>query len=230
MFHLAGPCGDLQTEVVEQVEVEECDHFLSFAKRSRTVQRQCSVEAPLCPTAFLQPKASVQYNQEFWDRILQWPSSQQTEACSAGAVGMVGGAAERRPSLGLRRGQGAELGKDSLPTPSELFRRRRARGGRGGGAQRGDVMQRGVATVLQHMRDLKRRQRSIDQLKTERCWGFLAGSRPEETGVVGPVDPLQDQRPCELSPAQGCGPSTSPTPLRCTPANVQPAEDVWKWK
>ena len=75
----------------------------------------------------------------------------------------MGGAAERRPSIGLRRGQGAEFGKDSLPSPSELIRRRRVRGRRGGGAQRGGVMQQGVATVLQHINDLKRRQSCIDE-------------------------------------------------------------------
>ncbi|KAG5844778.1 hypothetical protein ANANG_G00166310 [Anguilla anguilla] len=209
MFHLAGPHGDLRTPAVEQVEVEECDHFLSFAKRSRTVQRQCNVEAPPCPPSFLQPNASDQYNQEFWDRILQWPSPVQTEAGVA-AGGRVGGAAERRPSLWPRRGQGAELGKDSLPTPSELIRRRRVRGG----AQKGDVMQQGVATVLQHISELKRRQGSIDQLKTERSWGFMADGGPEEMGVARPGDTqLQEQRPPELSPAQGWGPSTGHAPF-----------------
>ncbi|KAJ8275472.1 hypothetical protein COCON_G00072240 [Conger conger] len=112
--------------------------------------------------------------------------------------------AEERP--------GVEFGKDSLPTPSELIRRRRVRGGRVGGAQRGDVMQQGMATVLQHISDLKRRQSSIDQLKTERCWGFMAGSGAEEVGGARPADLLLGQRPPD--PRTGTASFTTNLPLQ----------------
>ncbi|KAJ8366545.1 hypothetical protein AAFF_G00350700 [Aldrovandia affinis] len=210
MFRPVASCGEFQTQEVELVE--ECDHFLSFAKRSRTVQRRCLVETPpLCPPSTLQPSPSVQYNQEFWDRILQWPSSLQTEY-SGGPVDLRSdpltdwlwcvqsyGAAERRPSPALRRVWGAGLGPGSLPTPSQLIGRRRTRGRTGG--QRGDALHPSETTVLHHINDLKRRQGSIDQLKTERCWGIMAGGGAEERGVAGAEDLSQDWVVPEVGPA-----------------------------
>ncbi|XP_036381549.1 uncharacterized protein LOC118775644 isoform X2 [Megalops cyprinoides] len=134
---------------------------------------------PCCPP-LLQVNPAAQYNQEFWDRILHCPSSLQSEGYAAAPAELVVGVAARRHLPGLGRVKGAELGPKSLPTPEELMGRRTARGGRGGGARRGDIMQQRVATVLHHISDLKRRQSSIDQLKTGRSWGFMANSRPEE--------------------------------------------------
>ncbi|KAG9339000.1 hypothetical protein JZ751_024398 [Albula glossodonta] len=161
MFRLTAASRSSQMQEVEQLETDESDCFLSFATRSRTVKRKCNLETSPSPPSLLPPKASVQYNQEFWDRILLSPSMPQVEEYTAGPGELVSGVAAHR--VPLRRVKGEGLRPKGLPTPSELIGRRRMRGRRGGRARRGDVVQQRVATVLQHITDLKKRQSAIDQ-------------------------------------------------------------------
>ncbi|KAI1902819.1 hypothetical protein AGOR_G00020040 [Albula goreensis] len=203
MSHLRAASRSSQKQEVEQLETVESDCFLSFAKRSRTVKRKCNLETPPSPPSLLQPKASVQYNQEFWDKIVLSPSMPQVQEYTAGPGELVSGVAAHRCLL--RRVKGEGLRPKSLPTPSELIGRRRMSGRRGGRAQTGDVVPQRVAAVLQHITDLKKRQSAIDQLKTDRHWGFMVDGSVEGKGVAGPNS-------AETSSTTEESPSTDPAP------------------
>ncbi|KAG9329368.1 hypothetical protein JZ751_005506, partial [Albula glossodonta] len=94
------------------------------------------------------------------DCFLSFATMPQVEEYTAGPGELVSGVAAHR--VPLRRVKGEGLRPKGLPTPSELIGRRRMRGRRGGRARRGDVVQQRVATVLQHITDLKKRQSAID--------------------------------------------------------------------
>ncbi|KAG7484047.1 hypothetical protein MATL_G00044940 [Megalops atlanticus] len=162
----------------------------------------------------LQPSEVEHLGTDDSDPFLSFANSLQSEGYDAAPAEWVGGVAARRHLPGLRRVKGAELGPESLPTPAELIGRRTARGGRGGGRRRGDIMQQRVATVLHHISDLKRRQSSTDQLKTGRSWGFMVNSRPQERDVTSMGgEPDTSETGQGVSRILGRRPKTCPVPV-----------------
>ncbi|CDQ78192.1 unnamed protein product [Oncorhynchus mykiss] len=192
---------------VEQPEAEDGDQFLSFAKRSKVVQRQCS-EMETEPSPPPQSSSLSQSRDNFWHRILCQPSEVSPEPTpSYGPVqmqmfsnkpeGLVGVDMAGSPPAGQRVKKGGRLGLGKLPSPVELMGRKK-KGRTGGAAQSSQVVQPRVAAVLQHIGDLRRRQSSIDQLKRGSWWG----SKPRvclEDLNKHPILLLEEIRCCHLS-------------------------------
>eukprot|EP00063_Salmo_salar_P009621 XP_013984456.1 PREDICTED: protein INCA1 [Salmo salar] len=174
---------------VEQPEAEDGDQFLSFAKRSKVVQRQCS-EMETEPSPPPQSSSLSQSREHFWHRILCQPSEVspepttsyspfQMQMFSNKSEGLVGVDMAGSPLEGQRVKKGGRLGLGKLPSPVELMGRKK-KGRTGGAAQGSQVVQPRVAAVLQHIGDLRRRQSSIDQLKRGSWWGSKPRCKAEE--------------------------------------------------
>ncbi|KAL0994050.1 hypothetical protein UPYG_G00117150 [Umbra pygmaea] len=152
--------------------------FLSFAKRSKVVQRQRSdmdAEAKLSPIH--SHKAEFHYMDLYQPSDLPLnttrsysPFQMQSFSNNPEEKTVMIAEAHLAGQIGKTRGR-RSLGK--LPSPAEVMGRRR-KVLAGGAAQGSQTVTPRVAAVLQHICDLHKRQISIDQLK----WGNWGGSRP----------------------------------------------------
>nr|XP_023659369.1 uncharacterized protein LOC111839562 isoform X1 [Paramormyrops kingsleyae]XP_023659370.1 uncharacterized protein LOC111839562 isoform X1 [Paramormyrops kingsleyae] len=173
------------------------DQFLSFAKRSRTVWRSYEMETSFMPAPYWRRYPPVHDPSGMSRRpgVQQFPHNfLVTENYMDTSAGMsysdtytkpAGCAVSPKPLPGQRLSQAPE----KLPTPRELMgqRRRRGMGERVGGLAEDDVARHKAAAVLQHIRDLKKRQSAIDKLKTERWWSSTNWQDSEEDSW-GPVE------------------------------------------
>ncbi|XP_018584369.1 uncharacterized protein LOC108920237 [Scleropages formosus] len=162
------------------------DQFLSFAKRSQTVRRGYEMEKAAFLPPFLQPWSSPQATFDFWNsnERSEVPTTPYkflwTENHIDVSTEAVGGTMEQASFEGLRWLRDAGPGLERLPTPAELMGRRKKGGGRAA-AEGTDAMQHKGAVVLHHIRDLKKRQDAIDQLKKEKWWGSAADRKSNAT-------------------------------------------------
>ncbi|KAK6305533.1 hypothetical protein J4Q44_G00243130 [Coregonus suidteri] len=182
---------------IEQPEAEDGDQFLSFAKRSKVVQRQCS-EMVTEPSPPPQSSSLSKSREDFWHRILCQPSEVspepttsyspfQMQMLSNKPEGLVGVNMTGSPPAGQRVKKGGRLGLRKLPSPAELMGRKK-KGRTGSAAQGSQVVQPRVAAVLQHIGDLRRRQSSIDQLKRGNWWGSKPRCKAEEGRSQWPAE------------------------------------------
>ncbi|XP_048853558.1 uncharacterized protein LOC125721664 [Brienomyrus brachyistius] len=173
----------------------DSDQFLSFAKRSRTVWRSYEMETAFTPAPCWRRYAPVHDLSDLSQRpgVQHFPHNfLVTENYMDASAGMAGCAVSSKPLSGQRLPQAPE----KLPTPRELMGQRR-RGGRRegvGGSTAGDVAQHKAEAVLQHIRDLKKRQSAIDKLKTEKWWSSTScqDSQEDSWGAVEgcPLSPM----------------------------------------
>ncbi|XP_028840420.1 uncharacterized protein LOC114793004 [Denticeps clupeoides] len=168
--------------------VDEEDEFLSFAKRSREVHRLCDEEVllPQLP----QPRPFPQYDGDFWNRNLQQPRNKGPEihrflpnsyfSPPLGHAQVNSLDALQVPMPDPRESSVARVGAEKLPSPADLMGRSRKGRSR---VQRSELSK--VTTVLQHIGDLRKKQSSIDRLKTEKWRISNNDSGPEESSLSG---------------------------------------------
>ncbi|XP_062391557.1 uncharacterized protein LOC134079490 [Sardina pilchardus] len=174
-----------------ELQIENDDEFLSFARKSKEVQRMCEVEVPQS-VSFQEPSAFPQYDEAFWDRIVHQPSHESPyDNCFTSPRGQVNakGVIQGPPSK-RRWGEGLASGAEQLPSPADLMGRRQ-KGKRSTEVQRTPAMQPKVAAVLNHIGDLKRRQSSIDLLKRDTWWSDSNDFVPTEDNTMGFKDLLE---------------------------------------
>ncbi|XP_043088763.1 uncharacterized protein LOC122335068 [Puntigrus tetrazona] len=141
-----------------QTETDHFDLFPPFAKRSKEVTR--SSEEAVLP---VQPP----YGETFWKTAAPVSCEDFTyeplfssALYSSSPVGIV--SRQKRVSSGLTH--------ENLPHPSQLMCRMR----------RYQRLQKHTPRVLQHIGELRMKQRHINELKGDRWWGATAVPRPED--------------------------------------------------
>ncbi|XP_062845066.1 protein INCA1-like [Trichomycterus rosablanca] len=167
-----------QLHQTEPAEPEQSDQFLSFAKRSREVHRQ--YETGVCvPSRILHHSPLTQYNDAFWEKIVQHPS-EESPGIEPSFSSPVNTFPREPPELVcdytvVRGTKRSNLCLENLPTPSQLMSRKR----KGGRRLKGDAAERQVTAVTQHIGELRRKQSIIDQMKKEKWWGSTFSFSPE---------------------------------------------------
>ncbi|KAF4113708.1 hypothetical protein G5714_006253 [Onychostoma macrolepis] len=143
-----------------QTETDNFDLFPPFAKRSKEVTR--SSEETVLP---VQP----QHDETFCtavpiscEDLFAYEPFLASSLYSSSPVGMV--SRHKRVSTSLTH--------EKLPHPSQLMCRMR----------RYHRLQKHTPTVLQHIGDLRMKQRHINELKGDKWWGATAVPRPEDSG------------------------------------------------
>ncbi|XP_016407781.1 uncharacterized protein LOC107740025 [Sinocyclocheilus rhinocerous] len=159
-----------------QTETDDFDLFPPFAKRSKEVTR--SNEETVLP---VQP----QYGETFWktavpiscEDLFTYEPFLASALYSSSPVGMVS-----------RHKRVSSLTHENLPHPSQLMSRMR----------RYHRLQKHTPSVLQHIGELRMKQRHINELKGDKWWGATAVPRLEDSS--GSPEGGDEQL---LSPAAG---------------------------
>ncbi|XP_031427109.1 protein INCA1 isoform X2 [Clupea harengus] len=190
------------------------DQFLSFARRSKEVQRTCEEDVPQA-ISFQEHNDFPKYDEEFWDRIVHQPSDESLQVnCSTSPRGSMNSkVVTRGQASGRRRGEALGPIVEQLPSPAELMQHRQ-KGKRSAEVQRAPALQPKMAAVLHHIGDLKRRQSSIDLLKRNSWWSNGNTFGPTEDDATGHKD-LTETRD------EQCLESFSRDSLKETPMEIQ---------
>nr|XP_055056797.1 uncharacterized protein LOC129441077 isoform X1 [Misgurnus anguillicaudatus] len=122
--------------------------FSSFAKESREVNRRYSEESELTLP-----------EETHWATEVRLPCSEGFESFHASLLNMDTNVTAGM--VGRHNAANVSLTHKMLPRPSQLMGKRR----------RDQIFQRHTASVLQHIGDLRTRQRHINALKGDRWWG-----------------------------------------------------------
>lgn len=205
----------------EPAETEESGQFLSFAKRSREVHR-CSAATVCLPAPDLHLSSSLsQYGEEFWEKILRYPS--EKAACYDPGCGDPLNMFYTEPTemvcTGVRGVREENLSVDTLPSPAQLMGRRKKGRGR---VQRGDAAQRQAAAVTQHIGDLRRKQSAVDQMKTEKWWGSTLGYPPENSCSLDVINLTPPETPWRLDPSHTHAQYSAPSPTHLNTGTINP--------
>ncbi|XP_029436766.1 protein INCA1 isoform X2 [Rhinatrema bivittatum] len=151
-------------------------NFIPFVKRSQMVSR-CNARAGNMDVTFLTSQC------EFWDRLSQQPSMHWMEEYNEASPSLMSSHVVHRPDDQLSTVSLQVLSaSERLPSPKELCGKKRSR-------QKRRYLQNGsVTAAFNHLEELKRRQRNIDQLKRLH-WGGYTQSSSEgfEEGVISRV-------------------------------------------
>ncbi|KAL4659955.1 hypothetical protein GN956_G1089 [Arapaima gigas] len=174
------------------------DQFLSFAKRSRIVQRRYEMEEAACPCPFPWLWSSLTERSEVSTTAYKFPSAEnhmeastEPESCTMEQTLFHGLGWLGSPGSGLQR----------LPTPAELMGQRKRGGGQERAAPQGtDAMQHKGTVVLHHIRDLKKKQGAIDQLKKEKWWSSVPDCK---SNTMKKVVTMEVGEPGHLETADG---------------------------
>ncbi|KAG7314948.1 hypothetical protein KOW79_022251 [Hemibagrus wyckioides] len=174
-----GTTHGFQLRQAEPAETEESGHFLSFAKRSREVHRRSAVTVCLPARELHDSPSPSQYGEEFWEKILRYPSrkAESYDPWCGDPLTVFSREPAEMVWTGLRGGRNENLSVDTLPSPAQLMGRRKKRGR----AQRGDAAQIQAAAVTQHIGELRRKQSAIEQMKKEKWWGSTLGYTSENS-------------------------------------------------
>ncbi|XP_026990454.2 uncharacterized protein LOC113635328 isoform X1 [Tachysurus fulvidraco] len=171
-------------ELQLQDDTENNRLFLSFAKRSREVQRRDTFTAR-APALNLHrssssSSSSSQYGEEFWEKILSYPSTEVTQydLCCGDPVTRFSREPAEMVWTGTRGVKNKNLSVNTLPSPAQLMGRRKKGRGRVPG---GDAAQRQAAAVTQHIEELRRKQSAIEQMKEDKQWGSMPGYSSENS-------------------------------------------------
>ncbi|XP_060719735.1 uncharacterized protein LOC132841398 [Tachysurus vachellii] len=210
-------------ELQLQDDTENNRLFLSFAKRSREVQRRDTFTAR-APARHLHRSSSSssssissQYGEEFWEKILSYPSTKATQydlCCGDPLTGF-----SREPAemvwTGVRGVKNKNLSVNTLPSPAQLMGRRKKGRGRVMG---GDAAQRQAAAVTQHIEELRRKQSAIEQMKEDKQWGSMLDYNSENSCSydVGTLTSPETLWSSDLSHY------TSPSPTHLNTVTVKP--------
>ncbi|XP_041947565.1 uncharacterized protein LOC121708763 isoform X1 [Alosa sapidissima] len=197
-----------------ELQIENDEEFLSFARRSKEVQRMCEEEVPQS-VSFQEPSAFPQYDEAFWDRIVHQPSHESPHVnCFTSPRGHVNakGVIQGPPSK-RRWGEDLAPGAEQLPSPADLMGRRQ-KGKRSTEVRRTPAMQPKVAAVLNHIGDLKRRQSSIDLLKRDIWWSDSNEFVPTEDNTMGYKDLIVARDEQLLEPISRDGLKETPIDLQ----------------
>ncbi|XP_058037349.1 protein INCA1 isoform X7 [Ahaetulla prasina] len=156
------------------------------------------------------PSSDTHCTADFWDRLVQQPSSLWMEEYQEAPPLLMSGCAAQRP-------EGEEGGPwpweaaptpQRLPSPKELCQKKRK-----GPKQKGLRHLRGLS-VLYHLEEVKRRQSNIDKQKAAQEGGALPQLSPQRNGMV------RDLPACLLSPARTPEPYARPFLGRGTGAQL----------
>ncbi|XP_053424183.1 protein INCA1 [Nycticebus coucang] len=160
--HQRGDSLATQLSQVMQVQEDE-DNLIPFAKCSRVVSRSLY---PALPSQSPRPMAQ-RYGSVFWESLSQRPCPTWKEEKSIPSMLRITGF-----SLpGLHSPEG-------LPPPEMLCRRKRKRPHSEGMQQGAGGIPARVRAVTYHLEDLRRRQRTIDELKKAQWGGSAAAFEP----------------------------------------------------
>lgn len=154
------------TYLSAETETEDFDLFPPFAKRSREVNRHSD-------ESFLSEQSQTLWRTEM---PLHCEESFRPELFLAPDLF----SSSEDGTMSRRYGVNIGLTHEKLPHPSKLMVRKRSQRGHGH-----------AANVLQHIGELRMRQRHINQLKGDKWWGATAVFGPEEIG--GPQE-IKEQR------------------------------------
>ncbi|XP_056410148.1 uncharacterized protein LOC130340387 isoform X2 [Hyla sarda] len=136
------------------------ENFTPFITRSRTVTRL--LPEPLYPHSPL-TNPEKRYGPEFWDRLIRQPSVYNTEVPRSEGLLYTSSTSQNMRTDGKwqQHDHMASPLLEPLPPPSEVFR---------GKKKKKYHADRGVISVENHIQELRKKQSSIDQLKTMK-WG-----------------------------------------------------------
>ncbi|XP_075437378.1 uncharacterized protein LOC142475345 [Ascaphus truei] len=150
------------------MEGESSEGEIPFAKRSRTVHRYQS-EPVLSDSTH-----EERYGQQFWERL-----SRRQSSCSMGTEGPGLMSSYPVARQDVAWGSLPAPGQEKLPSPAELC---------GGKKKRQRMNERRDMVMYYHLQDLRKKQSSIDQLKSLK-WGGCETSESEiRAEITGAAD------------------------------------------
>ncbi|XP_077117670.1 protein INCA1 [Ranitomeya variabilis] len=131
------------------------ENYIPYITRSRTVSRL--LPEPILPhSPLLHPEK--RYGPEFWDRLMRQPSTY-----NPGIPGSMSSYETWRTDVKWNSVQPPLL--DTLPHPSEMFK---------GKKKRKSPAERSAISVENYIQELRKKQSTIDQLKTTKWGGYNA--------------------------------------------------------